>query len=479
MTRRAIVLSVVITLIVVIVSVVSLLLVARSRFESAEPLKFVANTALRNNADQTAAVIPALFGMESPRTILVLFLNNTEIRPGGGFIGSYGVITVDKGSITSLFTDGTENLDRAAIALAPIEPPQPLKDHLIHRWFFRDSNWSPDFFESTKNVLKFYDIEKGQQADAIQTVVGITPEVLETIMKYTGPVTARGKVYTSENVTDTLEQAVEIDFHEQGISKLERKAIIGEIGSEIIARMKRISPLQWPGLLNDVQNLIDERHVIFYDKDPKIQKTLDELGWSGRMKKAKTDSFMFVDANLASLKTDRVMERSVQYRVYKDSASGEWRARMTMDYKNTGSFDWRTTRYGTYTRWFFPAGTKFLSGSGSVKSHKDKAPGTWDVLNEEGQVSIGSFIVTEPGTTTRVVIDVGLAPHVVAAITSGQYELLVQKQLGTHGFELTVDAEFGKSVRAATPPEDPKKFGDNAYTWKGFVKKDVQFDVSM
>lgn len=479
MTRRAIVMSVLIAISVVTASFVGLWFVAQSRFQSAESLKFVANTAIQNNADKTAAVIPALFGMESPRTILVLFLNNTEIRPGGGFIGSYGVITVDKGSITSLFTDGTENLDRAAIALAPIEPPKPIKDHLIHRWFFRDSNWSPDFAQSTKSVLRFYELENGQQAEKIQTVVGITPEVLETIMKYTGPVTARGKVYTSENVTDTLEQAVEIDFHEQGISKLERKAVIGEIGSEIIARMKRISPLQWPGLLNDFQNLIDERHVIFYDKDPKIQKTLDELGWSGRMKKAKSDSIMFVDANLASLKTDRVMERSMQYRVFKDSSSGEWRARVTMDYKNTGSFDWRTTRYGTYTRWFFPEGTRFLGGSGSVKTHKDKTPGAWDVVNEEGRTAVGSFIVTEPGTTTRVVIDVALAPQVVTSILQGHYSLFVQKQLGTHGFELTVDAEFDKSVRAATPPEDPKKFGDDAYTWKGFVKKDVEFDVSM
>lgn len=479
MTRRTFLLVTIFATIAIAASMLSLWFVARSRFLAVEPLKFVASAALRNESEQTAAVIPALFGMESPRTMLILFLNNTEIRPGGGFIGSYGVATVDRGAITSLFTDGTENLDRAAIPMAPIEPPQPLKDHLIHRWFFRDSNWSPDFFESTKNVLKFYEMEKGQQADAVQTVVGITPEVLETIMKYTGPITARGKVYTSENVTDTLEQAVEIDFHEQGISKLERKAVIGEIGSEVVSRMKHLSPLKWPGLLNDVQELIDERHIIFYDKDPNIQKTLDNLGWSGRMKMGVPDKIMFVDANLASLKTDRVMQRAVEYRVFKDTATNQWRGRATMDYKNTGSFDWRTTRYGTYTRWYFPAGTTFLGGSGSSMSHKDKAPGDWVVTNEEGHTVVGSFIVTEPGTTTRVTIDIALAPQVAMAIMEGRYGLLVQKQLGTHGFELTIDAEFGKSVRVATPPEDPKKFGDNAYTWQGFVKKDVQFDVSM
>lgn len=479
MKKRTTIISIAVTIVLVIAALVGLWFVARARYFSSDIPSLTPSPLISLHAERSAAIFPAILGMEKPRTILLLFLNNTEIRPGGGFIGSYGVVTVDKGSVTSLFTDGTENLDRGAIPLPPIEPPKPIKDHLISRWFFRDANWSPDFFESSKNVLKFYTAEGGQQAAQIETVIGITPEVLETIMKYTGSITARGKVYTSENITDTLEQAVEIDFHQQGISKLERKAIIGELGAEIVARAKHISPLQWPKLLGDIQTLIDERHIIFYDINPDIQKTVDDLGWSGRLRAGSPDKLMFVDANLASLKTDRVMKRSVVYKIFKDASSGTWRGRVTTTYKNEGSFDWRTTRYGSYSRWYFPAGTKFISGSGSVVSHKDKAPGTWDVGTEQGFVSVGSFILIEPGTSGNVVIEVELAPSVVSAIAAGKYGLVVQKQLGTEGFELTVDAEFGTSVRAATPPEDAKKFGDTGYYWKGFVKKDVEFDVSL
>lgn len=474
MTKRTIVTTVIIVCAVAVLALgVAVWKIATSQVGA---VRFVARQTLDEGG---AAVVPALLGMESPRTLLILFLNNTEIRPGGGFIGSFGVATVDHGAVTSLYTDGTENLDRAALTQTPIDPPQPIKDHLISRWFFRDSNWSPDFVESAQNALKFYAAENGPQASSIQTVVGVTPEVLETIMKYTGPVTARGKVYTAENITDLLEQTVEVDFHEQGIPKTERKAIIGEIAAEVTSRAKHISPLQWPSLLADMQELIAEHHVIIYDKDPAVQKNLDELGWSGRIQSGAPDSVMFVDANLASLKTDRVMERKMRYDIFKTSG-GEWHGRITTTYRNTGSFDWRTTRYNTYTRWYLPAGTKFISGTGSQLDfkHPDQ-PAPWDVTTAGDKTVIGSFFVIEPGAEKSVTIDVALAPQVVSAIRKGEYGLRVQKQLGTQGFELTVHGEFGTSVKGAVPPEPSNKFGDQSYDWTGFLKKDALFEVSL
>lgn len=426
-----------------------------------------------------AAVIPALLGIDEPRTMLVLFLNNTEIRPGGGFIGSYGVVTLDKGSVVYMETDGSENLDRNTPADFVVEPPQPIKNNLISRWYFRDSNWSPDFVESSKKTLEFYKGEQGHKADEIKTVVAITPEVVEVLLRYTGPITAGGKVYTAENLTDLLEHTVEIDFHKQGIAKEDRKEVIGEIASEIVNRTKQISPLKWQAILADFHNLIAERHIMLYDTDEEIQKSLDLLGWSGRMQKGIPDKVMFVDANLASLKTDRVMERAMKYEIYKDVAANEWRGKISMTYANNGSFDWRTTRYNTYTRFFLPDGTRFISGEGSQKSFKNTEPAPWDVLSENGEVSIGSFFVIEPGKTKTVSVTVALAPSVVSAIENGAYKLYVQKQAGTHGFDLTVHHGFGTSVRRAVPAESPTFYGDSYFDWSGRVTKDMIFEIDV
>ena len=102
-----------------------------------------------------------MLGFKKPQTYLVLFLNNTEIRPGGGFIGTYAVVKVDKGSPQLLKTEGTEVLDYSTPGSDLPVPPKPLKEQvLVDKWYFRDSNWSPDFRLSAEKSLELYRLEK-------------------------------------------------------------------------------------------------------------------------------------------------------------------------------------------------------------------------------------------------------------------------------------------------------------------------------
>jgi hypothetical protein len=52
-----------------------------------------------------------LLGFEDTQNYLIEFLNNTELRPGGGFIGVYGVVKVKNGVPEVLKVEGTEILD--------------------------------------------------------------------------------------------------------------------------------------------------------------------------------------------------------------------------------------------------------------------------------------------------------------------------------------------------------------------------------
>lgn len=430
--------------------------------------------------DTVSALVPTILGYDRPRTVLFLFLNNTELRPGGGFIGSYGITTFDRGVPQQLATDGTENLDYNAPATFKVEPPQPIKDHLIGRWFFRDSNWSPDFAVSSRRALQFYAAEGGDRADQIETVIGITPEVLETVLRYTGPITIDGKTYTSETITDALEYEVEIEYTNKGTPKSERKAVISHLSQEIAARMVHVSPIQWLALMQDMLKLANQGHVILYDVNAPVQSTIENLGWGGSLHAGTSDKLMVVDANLASLKTDRVMKRAVKYAIFKDTASGEWRAQISNTYTNNGGFDWRTSRYNTYTRWYLPEGTRFVSGEGSQKDFKHPTePAPWDVTIEEGRTVVGSFFVIEPGQTKTVSITVALAPSVVAAIQSGTYGLYVQKQLGVDEIKLTIHGDFGTSVKTATPPEPLVNFGDQFYDWSENITQDSEFTVKL
>ena len=49
---------------------------------------------------EVSARLPAILGWDGPRRYLVLTQDPAELRPTGGFIGSYGIVAFDKGRIT-------------------------------------------------------------------------------------------------------------------------------------------------------------------------------------------------------------------------------------------------------------------------------------------------------------------------------------------------------------------------------------------
>ena len=114
---------------------------------------------------QESSIVPKVLGFEKPQTYLVLFLNNTEIRPGGGFIGAYAVMRFDKGTPEILKVEGTEILDNYANQSVLPTPPKALEEYLgIKKWAFRDSNWSPDFALSSIQSLDLFKKENGIRA---------------------------------------------------------------------------------------------------------------------------------------------------------------------------------------------------------------------------------------------------------------------------------------------------------------------------
>ncbi|GIV45004.1 MAG: hypothetical protein KatS3mg035_2127 [Bacteroidia bacterium] len=54
---------------------------------------------LVNEARPLIKVLPSLLGESEPKKYLVLFQNDKELRPTGGFITAYAIFTLDKGII--------------------------------------------------------------------------------------------------------------------------------------------------------------------------------------------------------------------------------------------------------------------------------------------------------------------------------------------------------------------------------------------
>jgi hypothetical protein len=100
---------------------------------------------------------PNLLGLDKPKTYLVIFQNDKELRPTGGFITAYSIMQVDKAKFSPVDSSDIYNLD--AKYKPSVAAPQPIIDYIKGPYVLsknlrlRDMNWSPDFKESMQLFL--------------------------------------------------------------------------------------------------------------------------------------------------------------------------------------------------------------------------------------------------------------------------------------------------------------------------------------
>ncbi|HBV57710.1 MAG TPA: hypothetical protein DEB73_00305 [Candidatus Magasanikbacteria bacterium] len=424
---------------------------------------------LQNTTELKDAVslMPNFLGYDKPRIYLVLFLNNAEIRPGGGFIGSYAVVKLDKGKLTSFESSGSENLDWAAPDDFKVEPPEALKKYLyLKNWYFRDANWSPDWRESARAALWFYRFEGGADGSKIDGVIGLTPRIVEELVKITGPVTVEGKVFNTENIIDELQYQVEVGFLKEGKPRAERKELVEKLGRELLKKIADLSPWKWAGIYSMAQEMFKEKQLMIWSSDDAMEAALIKQGWAGEVKQVDGDHLMVVDANMAALKTDPEVDRSIHYEIKPDGE--RLKARVTVSYNHHGEFDWKTTRYRSYTRVYVPLSSELISSNGFIENDKIRSNGKIEsvpakVGEELGKTVFGGFIAVEPGESKTLVLEYYLPEKITQQATAGLYTLFVQKQLGTVAPKLTVDVDFGKTVKQESRHQETNLLEDRRF----------------
>lgn len=421
---------------------------------------------------RTAAAFANAAGDTKPTDILVMFLNNTELRPGGGFFGTYGLARIAGGALRSFTTDDVYALDKEVVGILRRDPPAPFRQRgIVQYWYLRDANWSPDFAESSKTVLDFYAAERGPGQPKV--VIGFTPTLAAAFLALTGPVTVEGVRFDAANIADELEYQVEKAYYDRGIPQERRKDIIAPLSRAVVARFAEVPLREAVRIASIVRTAVEERQLMAYSTDPLFQGAFEQVGAAGHVAPltAGDDALLVVDANLGALKTDSVMERATTYALRPD-ARGGFIGTVTLTYRNTGTFTWKTTRYQSYTRVYMPPGTVLYGVRGAAQPP--------DLAEELGRAVFGAYWTIEPGATGTLTFDIGITPAVAAQIRDGRYALHAQKQLGLpRPTQLTVDHQFGISVEKASPAEVPAAWGDGRYTITTDLQLDRQFAVEL
>ena len=121
-------------------------------------------------ADSASVVmsgLPQLLGMEGEKKYIIWFQNSNEIRPTGGFIGSYATVSIDSGKIKNILIDDIYNPDgQIDVRNIKTTPPDPIKNYLDEEvLYLRNSNWDPDFTKSAKVFDDIYFKITGESVD--------------------------------------------------------------------------------------------------------------------------------------------------------------------------------------------------------------------------------------------------------------------------------------------------------------------------
>jgi hypothetical protein len=427
-------------------------------------------------------VLPAVAGYPETKTYLFLLQNNTEIRPTGGFIGTYGILKVKNADIELFQTDNIYNLDNKAKNSVYVDPPEPLAKYLgSSQWLLRDANWSPDYPTTAIKAEEFYHLENGSEEN-IDGIIAITPLFIEDLLKLTGPITVDGEEFNEDNFIDKLQFKVEFGYVQEGLSDADRKDVIGQMSSILMTRMLDLPKDKWSDLWQVFVENVEEKQILLYMEDDKLEQYIEELNWDGRIKDVTftgRDFLMLVDANLAALKTDKVMERNLDYSVSKEG--DDLIATLQVHYKNNGTFTNMTTRYRSYTRIFVPRGSELISSDGFYTNDRylggEPTPALVKQDEEFNKTIFEGFISVEPQSEQVVTLKYKLPQEIKDMVSNNKYDFYWQKQSGSESYPCTFNIDIGEKVDQGISLDLSPEIDDNRVQFKTDLKTDRYFQI--
>ncbi len=388
-------------------------------------------------------VAPYLLGVDDPRTYLVLFQNDKELRPTGGFLTAYSIATVEKGKFKPIASNDIYNID---IRYTPsIRAADPIITYLkgpyliSKNYRLRDLNWSPDFSESMKVFVE--EVEKVGITD-IDGVIAVDTQLLVYLLDVLGPIGVPGfgdfsteivpecncpqVIYELESFADiegpiVWDQNVpgKIIFAPPNIDN--RKKIIGPLMNSILANALGQPKDKLAPMFEAAFKSLMEKHVLFYVFDEEAQSAIENFGIGGIIDEYNDsgDYLHINDANLGGRKSNLYVTQEVMQEI-EVAKDGSVEKTLTITYKNPEKHDgWLNSVLPNWVRIYVPKGSELISTEGL----EDKK----DPYEEFGKTVFAGFFKLRPEGLAKVVVKYSLPFRV----TDSEYRMFLQKQPGT------------------------------------------------
>ncbi len=449
--------------------------------------------------DTTSPNIPQILGMDRQKKYLLLFQNNMELRPGGGFIGSYAVVTIHKAKLMNLTFYDVYDADGQLTQ--HIEPPYPIRRYIpqVH-WFMRDSNFDVDFTKSASSAAYFLSLAKGVSVDG---VVGIDVSFLKNLIKAAGSVYVSdyNTTLTADNFFIVTEKLVEKNYFPGSTQKKDFLNAVYKTYQNLLTENK----IDGFKFLRSINDSIVQKHILFLFTDSRIQNNFTANGWSASlwdnrtMSPFKINDFLGVnEANIGSTKVNYFIKRRVKQNVH-ISQTGKVAETVAITYTNLTK-EWPGGGYKNYLRFILPKNAVLsqVSFDGvtqkttpaitdfSIYESKNFIPPTElevELSSQEGfpagkqGKTIYGFLVEVPvGLSKTIEITYSFDPPISLALSSFVYDLIYFKQPGTEEYPFEFSLSYPPNYRVENLSSEFQN-NNNQLTMEKMVNGDVSFKL--
>ena len=310
--------------------------------------------------DEFQRLVPVLtevLGGNGKRTYLVEQVNPAELRAGGGFIGTYTLLSADQGALNVVKSG--DSYDLANPRPQPwqsgfIPQPTPYREVIPDiSWSFVDSNIHPDFPSNAIAAIQFAEPRIGK----IDAVISMDYYTVAKMLELIGPMAVPGYGTTVDG-GNFVAEVVRADI----AGTPSHKAILAAIAGPLMARVSALPPDRWPALIADLNTLASQRHLQAYFTNALVQNEIDRVGWSGVVNPTNAkEFFMEVEDNYYGNKDNYFLAR--HFTITLTRSGGVLHHTVTVDLTNR-------TPYGSYERVEYRAVMRlFVGGSISGTSH--------------------------------------------------------------------------------------------------------------
>ncbi|AVV40719.1 hypothetical protein C6376_03990 [Streptomyces sp. P3] len=257
-------------------------------------------------AEATTRLLMPLLGASGPRHYFLAFQNNAEARGTGGLVGTFGILTADRGRITLHDFASDDMLPRTTTPVANFGPTFDRRYGAAESaQGLANSNLSAHFPYAAQIWVGLWQRHTGQRLDG---AIATDPVGLARVLKATGPVRLPdGKRLTAENTVELTESTLYASY-----SNIERKRFLVQVAQAVATALLHRHH-DSVALLHALRQNATDGRLRVWSRDAPTESALEEAGLAGDVPERTGPFAYLVVNNSAGNKMDYHLRRSLTY----------------------------------------------------------------------------------------------------------------------------------------------------------------------